>query len=106
MMAKWESKKFFLKKNLTTIKAIKENWTDILVAAAYDHFDDIFTELDFPKVKCVKGTIFRIGVGKKKRLIECRIKESQLPTTLSVTLTAFSDHLMIEYIKSFKRIET
>lgn len=97
--------KIIVNRCLKTLKSVKMEWVKYLIYAIEQNFEQITAKHEFLNVRKVKGKIYRIGNERKKRLSDYRINDSQLPNTLSMELTAFVDHLMPEYIKSFKVVQ-
>lgn len=97
--------KLIVGKCLQKLKYFKIDWVNKMVCAIEENLDLIISSIKLINVRNVQGKIYRIGLGKKICLNDCRIIESQLPTKIVTELTSAADHLMDDYIKSFKVIE-
>lgn len=101
------STKLIFRKILRQIKNQNQKieWSKNLIQAIEDNFDELTSVVGILNVRKVKGKIFRIGIGNKKCLKDCKINESQLPSNLWIELTSISDHAIDDYIRSFKIIQ-
>lgn len=88
------------------IKNQKIDWSEKLVQAIEENIEELTAASGILNARKVKGKIFRIDVGNKKCLKDCKINESQLPSNLWIELASISDHAIYGYIKSFIIIQS
>lgn len=96
----------FVKLCLLILKSFDNSWIKELVYAIEQNFEIITDIIGILNVKKVKGIVFKIGVDKNKKLVDCIIDDSKLPSTLSISLTSLFNHFINEYEKSLKNIQS
>lgn len=95
----------FVKLCLLILKPLNNKWIKEFVYAIEQNFEIITDVIGILNVKKVKGVVFQIGDSKKKKLSDCVINESQLPNSLSISLTSLFNHFIDKYEQSFKIIQ-